>query len=116
MGYRKEKRDSALKEVGEEIGDPFELGTLRREDVEFHQGKDEQSDILQCNNLPSSRTPRGHQGPAAFLILTSGLKEHGVDSAKPIKYAHLDIAGSSGPFPGLPTGAPILALLQNYFL
>ena len=50
------------------------------------------------------------------MILTSGLKEHGVDSAKPIKYAHLDIAGSSGPFPGLPTGAPILALIQNYFL
>ena len=33
---------------------------------------------------------------------------------KPIKYAHLDIAGSSGPFPGVPTGAPILALARAF--
>jgi leucyl aminopeptidase len=30
-------------------------------------------DVFQANNLPSSRTPRGHQGPAGFLILASGL-------------------------------------------
>merc|ERR1711953_40490 len=112
--YRKEKRDSALKETGEEIGDPFELGTLRREDIEFHTGKDEQSDVLQCNNLPSTRTPRGHQGPAAFLILASGMRDHGLGSENPFKYCHLDIAGSAGPFPGFPTGAPITALLDFY--
>merc|ERR1711935_1069202 len=104
-----------LQENGELIGDPFDVSSLRREDYQFHMGKDEQSDILQCNNAPSSRTPRGHQTPAAFMILTSGLKEHGIDSAKPLKYAHLDIAGSEGSFPGLPSGAPISALLQHYF-
>lgn len=36
-------------------------------------GKAEGEDVLQANNQPSSRTPRGHQGPAAFLILASGL-------------------------------------------
>jgi len=113
--YRKEKLHLALQEAGEIIGDQFDCSTLRREDYEFHMGKDEQSDVLQCNNKPSSQTARGHQTPAAFMILTSGMKDHGLGSQKPLKYAHLDIAGSSGPFPGLPTGAPVMALLQNYF-
>jgi hypothetical protein len=30
-------------------------------------------DVFQANNLPSTRTPRGHQGPAGFLMLVSGL-------------------------------------------
>jgi len=113
--YRRENLHLKLQEAGEKIGDQFDCSTLRREDYLFHKGQDEQSDVLQCNNKPSSQTARGHQTPAAFMILTSGLKEHGLDSDKPLKYAHLDIAGSSGPFPGLPTGAPVMALLQNYF-
>lgn len=36
-------------------------------------GKSEGDDIFQANNEPSSRTQRGHQGPAGFLILASGL-------------------------------------------
>lgn len=59
--------------AGEVLGDVFEVSTIRREDYEFHKGKSEYEDILQCNNLPSSATPRGHQTPAAFLIMTSGL-------------------------------------------
>lgn len=55
------------------MGDVFEVSTIRREDYEFHKGKSEYEDILQCNNLPSSATPRGHQTPAAFLIMASGL-------------------------------------------
>lgn len=39
------------------------------------KGKTEYEDILQCNNLPSSGTPRGHQFPAAFMIAASGLDE-----------------------------------------
>ncbi|CAM4715040.1 unnamed protein product [Leuciscus chuanchicus] len=39
---------------------------------------------------------------------------HGVDSDKPLPYSHIDIAGSSGPFPGVPTGAPILAMAAKY--
>lgn len=42
--------------------------------------------------------------------------QHGVDSRAPLPYSHVDIAGSSGPFPGVPTGAPILAMATNYIL
>lgn len=103
-----------LQRAGEEIADPFEISSIRREDFEFHAGKSEYEDVLQCNNAPSSRTPRGHQTPSAFLILSSGLDKHGKDSTSPLKYSHLDIAGSSGPFPGVPSGAPILALAKAY--
>ncbi|XP_056157971.1 putative aminopeptidase W07G4.4, partial [Lampris incognitus] len=102
--------------AGEVLGDMFEISSIRREDYEFHKGKSEYEDILQCNNLPSTATPRGHQTPAAFLIMASGLDKHGVDSDKPLPYSHVDIAGSSGPFPGVPTGAPILAMATNYIL
>uniref|UniRef100_A0A673G9R5 Putative aminopeptidase W07G4.4 n=1 Tax=Sinocyclocheilus rhinocerous TaxID=307959 RepID=A0A673G9R5_9TELE len=100
--------------AGEVLGDLFEVSTIRREDYEFHKGKSEYEEILQSNNLPSSATPRGHQTPAAFLIMASGLDKHGVDSDKPLPYSHIDIAGSSGPFPGVPTGAPILAMATKY--
>lgn len=43
------------------------------QDYDFAKGKSEYEDILQCNNTPSSRTPRGHQFPAAFMILAAGL-------------------------------------------
>uniref|UniRef100_A0A8C8DQR7 Zgc:152830 n=1 Tax=Oryzias sinensis TaxID=183150 RepID=A0A8C8DQR7_9TELE len=102
--------------AGEVLGDVFEVSTIRREDYEFHKGKSEYEDILQANNLPSSATPRGHQSPAAFLIMASGLDKHGVDSDTPLPYSHIDIAGSSGPFPGVPTGAPVLAMTTNYIL
>ncbi|CAM4715046.1 unnamed protein product [Leuciscus chuanchicus] len=100
--------------AGEVLGDMFEVSTIRRDDYEFHKGKSEYEEILQCNNLPSSATPRGHQAPSAFLIMASGLDKHGVDSDKPLPYSHIDIAGSSGPFPGVPTGAPILAMAAKY--
>uniref|UniRef100_A0A2P2HXD0 Aminopeptidase W07G4.4 n=1 Tax=Hirondellea gigas TaxID=1518452 RepID=A0A2P2HXD0_9CRUS len=99
---------------GELMAEPVEVSSIRREDYAFHRGKSEYEDVLQCNNLPSSRTPRGHQSPAAFLILASGLDKHGKDSAQPLQYSHMDIAASSGPFPGLPTGAPVLALARTF--
>ncbi|XP_050395237.2 putative aminopeptidase W07G4.4 [Patella vulgata] len=102
--------------VGDIFGDPFEISTIRREDYDFIAGKSEYEDVLQCNNQASSATPRGHQFPAAFLIRSSGLDKHGIDSDKPIPYSHLDIAGSSGPFPGVPTGAPLPALTAKYIL
>ncbi|XP_053726930.1 putative aminopeptidase W07G4.4 [Synchiropus splendidus] len=102
--------------AGDVLGDVFEVSNIRREDYDFHKGKSEYEDILQSNNLPSSATPRGHQTPAAFLIMASGLHMHGIDSAAPLRYSHIDIAGSSGPFPGVPTGAPVLAMATNYIL
>jgi leucyl aminopeptidase len=87
-------------EAGERVGDCCELSTIRREDYEFCKGKSEYEQVLQCNNAASSRTPRGHQFPAAFLAIVSGLDKHGIDSTQPIGYTHVDIAASSGPFPG----------------
>ena len=104
---RELKTAETIQSAGHEIGDPFEISTIRREDYEFNVGKSEYEDILQCNNAPSSQTARGHQMPAAFIIQVSGLDKHGLDSTKPIPFSHIDIAGSSGPFPGVPTGAPI---------
>ncbi|KAK3886530.1 hypothetical protein Pcinc_009326 [Petrolisthes cinctipes] len=94
-----------LQAAGDLVADPFEISTIRRGDFDFHSGKSEYEDVLQCNNAPSSRTPRGHQTPSAFLIMSSGLDKHGKDSSQPLKYSHLDIAGSSGPFPGVPTAS-----------
>jgi len=116
-GPARERRTAqSVQKAGDNIGDLFEISTIRREDYDFNKGKSEYEDILQCNNAPSSRTPRGHQLPAAFLIQVSGLDKHGIDSAKPIPFSHIDIAGSSGPFPGIPTGAPIAALATRYLI
>ncbi|XP_062613205.1 putative aminopeptidase W07G4.4 [Saccostrea cucullata] len=100
--------------AGDTWGDPFEISTIRRDDYDFHRGKSEYEEVLQCNNAPSSATSRGHQTPAAFLIEASGMEKHGKDSDQPLPYSHLDIAGSSGPFPGIPTGAPIVALAAHF--
>lgn len=48
-----------LKEISEIVGDPFEILTLRNEDFEFNKSKGYGEDLLQCNNVPSSQTPRG---------------------------------------------------------
>lgn len=42
-------------------------------DFDYHKGKSEYEDVLQSGNQPSTMTNRGHQSPAAFLILASGL-------------------------------------------
>ncbi|KAB7500543.1 putative aminopeptidase [Armadillidium nasatum] len=73
---RKENIANNIQVAGDLIADPFEISTIRREDFEFHAGKSEYEDVLQSNNLPSTRTTRGHQTPAAFLILASGLDKY----------------------------------------
>lgn len=103
-----------LKEIGDSIGNPFEISTVRPEDFAFNEGKNHGEDCVQSNNLPSSRTPRGHQIPAAFLMKVTKLDQHGNNSSKPIKYSHIDIAGSAGDLPDTPTGAPILALVKTH--
>lgn len=113
---RQRGTSASLFDLGGRLAEPVELSTIRREDYEFIKGKSEYEDVLQCNNLPSTRTPRGHQMPAAFMIVASGLDKHGIDSEIPIAYTHIDIAGSSGPFPGIPTGTPLLALAARHIL
>lgn len=103
-----------LQQEGEKIGDPFEISTLRKEDFDFHVGKCYGEDVLQANNQPSSRTVRGHQSPAAFMMLATGLDKYGLKSAHPIKYSHIDIAGSAGDLPDPPSGAPIMALARTH--
>jgi len=102
-----------MQEAGEKIGDMFEISTVRREDWDFVKDKSgEFVSVLQCNNAPSSRTPRGHQFPAAFMMAVAGLDRHMISSDQPLKYSHLDIAGSAGDLPHPTTGAPIPAMVQ----
>lgn len=59
---RSENISKTLQVAGEKIADPIEISTLRREDFHFNKEKSEVAELLSCNNLPSSRTRRGHQG------------------------------------------------------
>lgn len=104
----------SLKKTGDLSSDMFEISTIRREDYKTHSAKTEKEDVVQSSGRPSTQSSRGHQAPAAFLIMASGLDDHGRDSVRPLQYTHLDIAGSSGPIPGNPTGAPIVALAHEY--
>ncbi|XP_054258712.1 putative aminopeptidase W07G4.4 [Macrosteles quadrilineatus] len=104
-----------FKEYGEKIGEPLEVSTLRKEDFDVYKGT-AQGDDLVNSNKNSRETGRGHQGPAAFLIMASGLDKHELDSAVPIKFSHWDIAGSVGDLPGPATGAPVLALANRFIM
>jgi leucyl aminopeptidase len=108
-----------IKSNGQLIGDCFELSTLRREDYDFVQPLSNCEDVLQANRHPSSVTPRGHQYPAAFLSIASGLSKHGLDAPKGqrLAYTHLDIAGAAEEGPGplsRPTSTPIAALTTTF--
>nr|ANJ04676.1 leucyl aminopeptidase [Nilaparvata lugens]APA33971.1 seminal fluid protein [Nilaparvata lugens] len=111
---REQKFSSKLQEAGQKIGNPFEISYLRREDFKFHKGVAPGDDLRQSNDLPSSRTARGHQTPGAFLIMASGLDECDLSSDKPLKYSHVDIAASGGDLPNEATGAPVLAFAAHY--
>eukprot|EP00048_Salpingoeca_helianthica_P015980 m.229754 g.229754 ORF g.229754 m.229754 type:complete len:538 (-) comp17822_c0_seq1:81-1694(-) len=100
----------SLAAAGHVWADPFEISTVRREDFDFVQSSYPTEDVVQCNNEPSSATSRGHQFPAAFMSIASGLDKHGLDSAKPLSYTHLDIAGSTKDWPEPVSAAPIPAL------
>merc|ERR1711892_222441 len=103
----------SVQAAGDSVGDMFEVNTVRREDWDLMTDKSgEYVSVLQCNNAPSSRTPRGHQLPAAFLTCVSGLEKHQLSSDKPLKYSHLDVAGSSGDLPHPTTGASVPALFK----
>jgi len=70
-----QKLPEAIRDAGDLMGDPYEISTIRREDYKMIEGPSEYEDLLQCNNLPSSGTSRGHQFPGAFLIEGSGLEK-----------------------------------------
>jgi leucyl aminopeptidase len=105
----------ALSKQGDQWGDPFEVSRLRREDYDFVAPRSRADDLLSCNNLPSSATPRGHQFPMAFLAIASGLDRHGSDAAQPLAFTHIDIGGSgvegSDWQHGRPSARPLVAML-----
>jgi leucyl aminopeptidase len=112
---QKQTEGPKLREASEKVGDMVEVSLLRREDYDFHRGQSEYEDLRQGGTGGSAKTPRGHQGPAAFLIMGSGLDEHGIDSKHPLKYTHIDMAGGEGPpYPSVPWGSPVAALASRY--
>ena len=68
------------------------------------QGNDEVFKVVNMFNLIYI-FHRGHQFPGAFMHTVSGLTKHQLSSEKPLKYSHLDVAGSSGDLPEPTTGS-----------
>merc|ERR1712227_374816 len=112
---KKEQFAQKIFATGEKYGDPFEVSNIRREDYKrIFDAPKKFVDIIQCNNAPSTRTPRGHQFPAAFMHHVSGLDKNMASSDHPLKYSHLDIAGSSGMLPHPTTGAGVTSLVMHF--
>ncbi len=44
----------------------------------------------------------------------SGLDKHMLSSSKPLKYSHLDVAGSSGKLPEPTTASTVVALAMHF--
>ena len=107
---------ASIARQGQAWGEPIEQSVLRREDYAKIVDPSGAADVMSSNNGPSSVTARGHQYPAAFLLRASGLSEHGIQSAKPMCYTHIDIAGSATeghPQYGKPTATPLVGLYQH---
>ncbi|KAI8815674.1 uncharacterized protein EV422DRAFT_548662, partial [Fimicolochytrium jonesii] len=105
--------------AGHALGDPFELSTLRREDYQFVAPGAVTEDVVQANDKASTMTSRGHQFPAAFMSIASGISKHGLDSEHPVSYTHLDVAGcaeegGSGLSLAHVTGSPVAALVGAF--
>jgi leucyl aminopeptidase len=100
-------------------GDPFEVSFPRHEDYALGAADPEgPADFMQANSKPSTMTDRGHQFPAAFLNVVSGMTKNS-SAAVPeerVAYTHFDISGCAeeGHSVGndLPrvTGSPVVAL------
>lgn len=108
----------AMSDNGDIWGDPCEISRSRREDWSFIAPHTKADDVMSCNNAASAVTARGHQFPMAFLAISSGLDQHGCDSALPLPFVHIDIAGSGvegGDWQhGKPTAASVAMLAATY--
>ncbi|KAI8970779.1 hypothetical protein BDB01DRAFT_839886 [Pilobolus umbonatus] len=121
---RKNKISRRIYDAGHVLADPFEISTLRREDLEVVKPGRSSEDIVSANDRPSTMTNRGHQYPAGFMLQASGLDKYGLNNKEHIHigYTHLDIAGaaevSSAVGWSLPrvTGAPVAALTGAFLL
>ena len=103
---------------GELCCDPVEPSLSRREDFDFIKPRTKADDVLSSNNGPSVTTMRGHQFPMAFLTVASGLDKHEANTALPLPFTHVDIAGSGVENldwqHGKPTGAPVNVFVNTY--
>lgn len=121
---RKAGISNRIQAGGHILGDPFEVSTLRREDFALVAAGCPAEDVVQANHLPSSATPRGHQFPMAFMVVASGLRNHGLDKEKSeqIAYTHVDVAGCAESLTtgglSLPevTGNPVPAFAATFLL
>lgn len=118
MCAKKQGTAQRLCEAGEQWADPCEQSLLRKEDFTFIQSPTKAADVLSSNNKPSVATVRGHQFPAAFLIMASGLDKHDGRGEPALAFTHLDIAGSGVENMdwqhGKPTSAGLTALLMSF--
>ena len=100
--------------------DGAEVSRSRGEDYDFIRPRTLADDVLSSNNAASAVTARGHQFPMAFLAIVGGLDKHGTESAQPLPYVHMDIAGSGvegGDWQhGKPTAATVSSLFARYCL
>lgn len=119
---RRSKVSQRIFEAGHLSADPFEISTFRREDVGVVQPGSSSEDVVQANDKASTMTNRGHQYPAGFMLIASGLDKHGVHSAKPLGFTHMDVAGSAETIASknwsLPrvTGSPVAALTGAFLI
>ena len=116
---------SRLASAGALLGQPLEVSSLRREDFAFIApgcGNTPVAqcgapyDVLQSNNAPTAVTARGHQFPMAFLLIASGLAQHGAADELPLPYCHVDLADSVADAYGVETGSPIVPLFGHFVL
>jgi len=104
-----------LQATGDVYGDLFEVSTMRKEDYDFIKEKTgEYVDVMQCPT-GSGPFPRGHQWAGAFLNTVSGLLKHQSNAEIPLKYSHLDVAGSSGDMPEPTSGSTVIGLSMHFF-
>ena len=109
-----------LADCGDLWADGAEVSRSRREDYDFIKPRTLADDLLSSNNAASAVTARGQQFPMAFLAVVGGLDKHGSESALPLPYVHMDIAGSGvegGDWQhGKPTAASVSSLFAHYCL
>ncbi|KAG2234932.1 hypothetical protein BDF21DRAFT_444238 [Thamnidium elegans] len=121
---RKNKVSQRIYDAGHVLADPFEISTLRREDLECVRPGRSSEDIVSANDQPSTMTSRGHQYPAGFMVQAAGIDDYGLDNKDglSIGFTHLDVAGSaetvSAEAWSLPrvTGSPVAALTGAFLL
>ncbi|KAI8143819.1 hypothetical protein BJV82DRAFT_86061 [Fennellomyces sp. T-0311] len=119
---RRNQISKRIYDAGHVLADPFEISTFRREDVAVVQPGRSSEDVVQANDQPSTMTNRGHQYPAGFMLIASGLDKHGLKDQKPIGFTHLDVAGSAEEMSSVNwsiprvTGSPVAALTGAFLL